>query len=103
MNQPSPALPAPPAATRRWVAALLALAVTVPLSMAPLLGSLKIPGFEALLSLFPHSLQQTALPLASVASHVGSPAVIALRQEWYAVGTKRKNARIVTFVREVID
>lgn len=67
MNQPSPALPAPPAATRRWVAALLALAVTVPLSMAPLLGSLKIPGFEALLSLFPHSLQQTALPLASVA------------------------------------
>jgi hypothetical protein len=67
MNQPSPSLPAPPAATRRWAAALLALAVTVPLSMAPLLGSLKIPGFQALLSLFPHSLQQTALPLASVA------------------------------------
>ncbi len=67
MNQPSPPLPAPPAATRRWVAALLALAVTVPISMAPLLGSLKIPGFRALLSLFPESLQQSALPLASVA------------------------------------
>ncbi len=65
MNEP--VLPAPPTPTRRWVSALLALAVTVPLSMAPLLGTLEIPGFKALLSLFPGSLQDTALPLASLA------------------------------------
>ncbi len=65
MNEP--VLPAPPPATRRWLSALLALAVTVPLSMAPLLGNLEIPGFKALLSLFPRGLQDTALPLASLA------------------------------------
>lgn len=65
MNEP--VLPAPPPATRRWLSALLALAVTVPLSMAPLLGTLDIPGFKALLSLFPRGLQDTALPLASLA------------------------------------
>lgn len=65
MNEP--VLPAPPPATRRWLSALLALAVTVPLSMAPLLGTFDIPGFKALLSLFPRGLQDTALPLASLA------------------------------------
>ncbi len=43
------------------------------------------------------------VPLAAVTSHFGSPDPIALRQEWYAVGTTRKNARIITFVRQVID
>jgi hypothetical protein len=43
------------------------------------------------------------VPLAAVTSHFGSPDPIALRQEWYAIGTNRRNARIITFVREVID
>ena len=64
---PTPELPAPPSATRRWLAALLALAVTVPLSLAPLLGNWDVPGFKALLSLYPSSLRETALPLATLA------------------------------------
>lgn len=64
---PAPELPAPPAATRRWLGALVALAVTVPIGMAPLLGTWDVPGFKALLTLYPSTLRETALPLASLA------------------------------------
>jgi hypothetical protein len=65
---PDPAvLPRPPPATRRWLGALLALAVTVPVSLSPLLGNFDIPGFRALLSLYPAQLRETALPLSAMA------------------------------------
>lgn len=64
---PTPELPEPPAATKRWLAALLALLVTVPISLAPLLGTLDVPFFKNLLSLYPSTLRDTALPLASLA------------------------------------
>lgn len=65
MNKPP--LPEPPAMAKRWVSALLALLVSVPIGLAPLLGNFDIPGFKAVLSLYPEALQNTALPLASVA------------------------------------
>jgi hypothetical protein len=42
-------------------------------------------------------------PLASVASHYGLPESVALRSEWYAIGSKLRNLRIITFTRHVID
>jgi hypothetical protein len=62
-----PALPAPPSVAAKWMRALLALAVTVPLGLAPLLGKLDVPGFTAILSLYPDTLRDTALALATFA------------------------------------
>lgn len=67
MSPPASQLPQPPSATRRWLNALLALTVTVPIGLAPLLGNLDIPGFRALLSLYPEGLRDTALPIATLA------------------------------------
>lgn len=60
-------LPQPPALAARWLRALVALAVTVPLGLAPLLGKLDIPGFTTLLTLYPDELRNTALALATFA------------------------------------
>lgn len=44
---------------------MLGLGVGVAVGLAPLLGKARIPGFAALLELYPESLRATAIPLAS--------------------------------------
>lgn len=61
----APALPKAPELAARWVRALVALAVTVPIGLAPLLGKFDVPGFTTLLSLFPPALRNEALAYAT--------------------------------------
>jgi hypothetical protein len=75
----APAMPAPPAVAGKWMRALLALAVTVPLGLAPLLGKLDVPGFSAILSLYPNALRDTALALATFAM-----ALVAVSVQFFA-------------------
>jgi hypothetical protein len=44
---------------------MLGLGVGVAVGLAPLLGKTRVPGFAALLHLYPESLQATAIPIAS--------------------------------------
>lgn len=46
-------VPPPPALAQRWVRMMLAFGISVAVGLAPLLGYIRIPGFVALLELFP--------------------------------------------------
>jgi hypothetical protein len=45
---------------------MLGIGVGVAVGLAPLLGKARVPGFAALLDLYPESLQATAIPIASL-------------------------------------
>lgn len=60
-------IPPPPPATRAWVRALLGLGISVPVTLAPLLGKLPIPLFPALLAMIPSSIQNTVIPASAAA------------------------------------
>jgi serine/threonine protein kinase len=62
-----------------WKFLTLGLGVSVGIGLAPYLGNLKIPLFQALLELIPRSLQNTLLPLSAVL--MGIAAIVA---QWYA-------------------
>jgi hypothetical protein len=65
---PVPVMPPRRKATpsaQRWIRVLLSLGVGVAVGLAPWLGKSNVPGFSALLSLYPPSLQSQAIPLAS--------------------------------------
>ncbi|WP_224243125.1 hypothetical protein [Hyalangium gracile] len=59
-------IPAPPRIARHWLNKMLGLGVGVALGLAPLLGGVGIPGFKALLLLYPESLRYWVIPLASL-------------------------------------
>ena len=51
--------------SRRFVRYVLSFGVSVGVGMAPFLGKVKIPGFDALLGLFPVQLQGILIPLSA--------------------------------------
>jgi hypothetical protein len=65
-DQPAtPANDLPPAA-RQYVRYLLAFGVSLAVGLAPLLGKANVPGFSALLSLYPVNLADTLVPFAAL-------------------------------------
>jgi hypothetical protein len=62
-----------------WVRMTLSFSVSVTIGLAPLLGRLKIPGFEPLLALLPITIQTEAIVLSSVAM-----GLLAVMIQWYA-------------------
>lgn len=60
---PAPALPTRLA--RRFVGYVLGFGVAVGAGLAPFLGKVRVPGFAALLGLFPESLQGSMIPLSA--------------------------------------
>ena len=62
---PTTALPPPPPLTSRFVRLILGFGVSVAVGLAPFLGKLKIPGFDALLTVFPEELHYSLIPLSS--------------------------------------
>jgi hypothetical protein len=62
----SPSAPVPPSPLmREWVRLLLGFGIGVALGLAPYLGKVHVPGFDALLTLIPESVQRVALPLSA--------------------------------------
>lgn len=59
----SPAPPTPLA--RRFVKLVLGFGVGIAVGLAPFLGKLQIPGFDALLTLYPNDLRPSLIPLAA--------------------------------------
>lgn len=55
----------PSSVSRRFVRYGLGFGVSIGIGMAPLLGKVAIPGFDALLGLFPVQLQKTLIPLSA--------------------------------------
>jgi len=48
-----PPIPSPPPPARDWVKLVLAFGIAVSIGLAPFLGTVRVPGFRALLTLFP--------------------------------------------------
>jgi len=67
------------APSRTFVRYVVGFSVGVGIGLAPFLGKVKVPGFEALISLFPRQLQNTLLPLAAFLM-----GVIAVAVQFYA-------------------
>jgi hypothetical protein len=62
---PAPVPPPPPPLVSKWIRSVLAFTVSVALGLAPYLGKVNVPGFDALLTLIPDSLQPVALPISA--------------------------------------
>jgi hypothetical protein len=77
--------PPPPPIVRSWVRLVVAFSASVALGLAPYLGKLRVPGFDALLSLIPDDLHSVALPLS--AAFMG---LIAVWIQWSAGNRPRK-------------
>lgn len=71
-----PRPPSPPSAlARRFVRYVVGFGVGVAVGLAPFLGVLRVPGFEALVSLFPLDLRATVIPLSAFLMGVVAVAV----------------------------
>jgi hypothetical protein len=57
--------PPPTPVTREWVRYLIGFSVGITVGMAPLLGSVNVPGFRPLLGLIPDSMRYSLIPLSS--------------------------------------
>jgi hypothetical protein len=60
----------------KWSRTLFAIGVTVPIGLAPLLGKLQLPGFDALLALLPEELQKPAVILGATAMSLVAASVV---------------------------
>jgi hypothetical protein len=58
-------VPPPPPVARMWVRMVVAFSVSVALGLAPYLGRLRVPLFDALLTLVPDDLHSIALPVSA--------------------------------------
>jgi hypothetical protein len=65
----------PEGITRDWVRSLFGFGVGVAIGVAPLLGRLPVPGFTALLSLFPVTMQTWLIPLSAFLMGISSVAI----------------------------
>jgi hypothetical protein len=65
----------PPGIARDWVRSLMGFGVGVAIGVAPLIGKLPIPGFAALLSLFPLAMQGWLIPLSAFLMGLSSVAI----------------------------
>lgn len=79
----------PPPVARRWVRAMLGLGVGVAVGLAPLLGKTHVPGFTALLDLYPESLRETAIPIASLLMGIVAASV----QFYFRPGKRTRSGR----------
>ena len=52
---------------RKWSSVVLGLGISIPVTLAPLLGKLNVPGFTPLLALIPDDIQNMAIPLSAAA------------------------------------
>lgn len=77
-------------AATKWSKALLALMVTIPIGLAPFLGKVGVPGFSALLSLFPESLQNSALTIATMAMGLVAVSVQFFSEEGISAARMRR-------------
>lgn len=104
----SPRLPQPPNAAARWVRYLVAFGVSVAVGLAPLLGAMNIPGFRALLTLFPRApfdSQDTVVPLAAFLMGVVAVGVqfySRRRPEWSSLGSVFKKLSLLILVSIVL-
>jgi len=57
----------PGESSRKWSRVLLGLGISIPVTLAPLLGKLNVPGFMPLLALIPDDIQNMAIPLSAAA------------------------------------
>lgn len=57
--------PQPPTLTRKFVKLILGFGVSVAVGLAPYLGKIGIPGFDALLTLLPRSIESIVLPVSA--------------------------------------
>lgn len=89
----SEALPTQPL-SRRFVRYVLSFGVSVGVGMAPFLGKVKVPGFEALLELFPRQLQGVLIPLSAFLMGLVALAIQFYHGEIIAAGRLRKYFRM---------
>jgi len=68
-----------PLVLRRFITHVLSFGVSVGLGLAPFLGQKKVPGFRALLDLFPFQLQEVLIPIAAFLM-----GLVALAVQFYA-------------------
>ena len=61
-------LPPPPPSAAKWVRAMVGFGVSAVLGLAPLLGTARVPGFTALLTLFPRWPFDMAKPIIPIAA-----------------------------------
>ncbi len=65
-GEADPDVPRPPTPlARRWVRLVLGFGVGIGVGLAPFLGKLSVPGFDALLTVFPEELRPTLIPLSA--------------------------------------
>ncbi|HUR39758.1 MAG TPA: hypothetical protein VM240_01170 [Verrucomicrobiae bacterium] len=76
---------------------LLAIGVTIPIGLAPLLGTWDVPGFRALLSLFPEGLQESSIRFSTFGMAVVAASVQFLSQDTFTRKTLRQ-----TFIGVVV-
>ena len=79
---------------RRFVRYLLSFGVSVGIGLAPFLGKVKVPGFEALLELFPRQLQGTLIPLSAFLMGLVALGIQFLHSEKVAATRIRKYFRM---------
>lgn len=87
--------PATPLA-RRFVRMVLGFGVGIGLGLAPFLGSIDIPGFSALLSLFPATLKSVLIPLSALLM-----GTIAAGIQFYA-GNRIKPAKLENLAKRTL-
>jgi hypothetical protein len=80
----------PTSNARTFARYVVRFGVAVAAGVSPFLGRVRVPGFSALLSLFPAALQNTLLPLAGFAMGVVAVAVEFYSRERAARGTLRR-------------
>jgi hypothetical protein len=85
-------VPAAPVA-RKFVRYVISFGVSVGIGLAPFLGKVKVPGFSALLELFPLQIQGVLVPLSAFLMGLVALAVQFYYSEKVAAGSLRKYFR----------
>jgi hypothetical protein len=76
--------------TRKYLRYMIAFGVSVAIGLSPLLGNVNIPGFTAILTLFPLSLRSTVIPFAAFIMALPALAVQFYALDRSKLGTLRR-------------
>lgn len=101
LQDQSPALPRIPSPALKWVRLVVAFGVSVSIGLAPFLGTVGVPGFHSLLSLFPElpfDTTKTVIPLAAFLMGivaVGVQFYASNRPEWSRLGIVFKRVMLL--------